>query len=235
MKSYKPFAEVMLVLGFQKLHQDFTGSVDFTRAFLSESTGESCPRDFEALSNHCDVKDALKEQVSILGGAQSLVDTDPEIQRLRTEQSTLERQQRDTESAKSSALSSLQEIDKFSNYLEFIALKDQCFDVIDGKFSYSLCVMSSVKQKEVDGHNTVTLGNFESFVEYQDNDYTLKMQFTNGQYCHAFGARRADVTVVCGEKNALKSASEPSTCTYALLFESPAACNTKYAQAYGIQ
>lgn len=60
------------------------------------------------------------------------------------------------------------------------------------------------------------------------------MNFDNGQYCHAFGERKASVDIICSSRNALISASEPSTCSYQLLFESPLACTSKYAQMVGI-
>jgi hypothetical protein len=45
--------------------------------------------------------------------------------------------------------------------LAFQTLKDQCFDVVDGKFSYSLCILSKVSQKEEHGNfNTVSLGSY---------------------------------------------------------------------------
>jgi protein kinase C substrate 80K-H len=235
LKKYKPFAEVMLILGFHKLHSNFIQSAHLATLFISNTGGEACPSEFESLPQHCSIKDNLSAAISSLDNVQPSADSDPEIQRLRSVHGTLRSQLNEAYSAKNSAINTLQEMERHNNYIEFVALKDQCFDVVDGKFSYSLCVMNNVRQKEVDGHSTVTLGSFSSFEESFDKGYTLKMKFTNGQYCHAFGARSAEVTVVCGEKNVLKSASEPSTCAYALLFESPAACNPKYAMANGIQ
>ena len=50
----------------------------------------------------------------------------------------------------------------------------------------------------------------------------------------AHGNRKADVFISCGAVNAFKSANEPSTCYYTFEFESPAACNEKFASINGI-
>ena len=132
---------------------------------------------------------------------------------------------------------------KYKDHLEYLAMKDQCFEVVDGQFSYSLCMLGSITQKEVSGSREVTLGTHQSIEPAYDtpsNSHNGRtppstiMRFGGGQHCHAFGARTAQVTVACAAKNALISASEPSTCAYSLYFESPVACTLKYAQLNGL-
>ena len=121
----------------------------------------------------------------------------------------------------------------YSNYVPFLALKKECFKVNEAnKFEYTLCMFDSVTQKEVNGHNSVTLGTFNRFVE--NNHGQVVMQFTDGTHCHAHGARKADITVICGANNILKEAREPATCYYTMEFESPAACDMKFAENNGI-
>lgn len=231
-KDRKSFSQTMLVLGYAKVLGGWKEAGEAARRFLAENNEDSCPKEFESLSQHCEIKDTLKNAVQDLESAQSEADADSEVQRLRSVQSTLLQQLNTAQTSSSTATHDLQEIEKYKDFAAFLALKDQCFDVVDGKFSYNLCMMQNVKQKEVEGHGQVVLGNFDRFEESNDNGYSVKMHFTNGQYCHAFGARRAEVTAVCGEKNALSSASEPSTCFYTLHFETPAACDPKYATAH---
>ena len=61
------------------------------------------------------------------------------------------------------------------------------------------------------------------------------LKFKEGQHCHAFGARTAELHVKCGVENKVFSAREPSTCAYLLEMESPAACTIKYAQENGLE
>jgi hypothetical protein len=97
-------------------------------------------------------------------------------------------------------------------------------------------MLENVKQKEIGGYNNVLLGDYQSIQEISSKEYGIayQMKFHNGQHCHAFGARSAEVTVICGEKNVLKSAQEPSTCFYTLILESPAACTENFAKANGL-
>lgn len=84
-----------------------------------------------------------------------------------------------------------------------------------------------------DGGGSVTLGRYSSIKDTENGGAT--MHFDQGQHCHAFGARTADVHVTCGAENRLLSASEPSTCYYSFKFESPAACTEKFAVSNGIE
>ena len=121
----------------------------------------------------------------------------------------------------------------YGNYLPYLALKKECFKVNEAnKFEYTLCMFDSVTQKEVGGHHSVTLGTFARFTENTQGQTV--MQFTDGTHCHAHGARKADITVVCGPNNILKEAREPATCYYTMELESPAACDMKYAEHHGI-
>ena len=122
--------------------------------------------------------------------------------------------------------------------MEYYALKDECFEVVDGKyinifsflkiffyyylgkFSYSLCMLGNVIQKELEGNgNSVTLGHFEGLEPTKDG-LNMKMKFNNGiiyfinnlhyiyyegDYCHAFGARTAEVIVTCAAENGFQN------------------------------
>lgn len=65
---------------------------------------------------------------------------------------TLQRQKETAEQAQ-------KDLDFYKDHLEYLALKGSCFEVVDGKFSYSLCMLDSVTQKELEGNfNSVVLG-----------------------------------------------------------------------------
>ena len=124
---------------------------------------------------------------------------------------------------------------KHSGFIPFVALNEQCMESGDGgKFIYTLCMLNDIKQKEVNGHSTVNLGSFESFEERSDGAIVMHFDLIQHTHCHAHGARRADVVVVCGVENSLKEPREPSTCFYTFELESPAACTHKYAELNGI-
>jgi hypothetical protein len=93
--------------------------------------------------------------------------------------------------------------------------------------------MGSVTQTEDGSPSGVDLGSFEAIEETENGDGAT-MKYRNGQHCHAFGPRSADVKVTCSSKSVLLSASEPSTCFYSFVMESPAACTEKFALAHGI-
>lgn len=53
------------------------------------------------------------------------------------------------------------------------------------------------------------------------------MSFKNGQHCWSAGSRTMTVTARCGATSELLSVSEPSTCQYAAVFATPAACRPR--------
>jgi len=124
--------------------------------------------------------------------------------------------------------------DDSSHFLAFHAIKGQSFSVVDGKFTYTLQVGHAVTQS-AEGEGTVTLGTFDGFErDTKDHSGNILLKFRDGDYCYAFGPRSAHVEAECGPDNRLLDAMEPSTCFYALRFETPAACNVEFAESNGI-
>jgi protein kinase C substrate 80K-H len=239
------YTHAMLLLGHHQLHQSFIGADAFALGHI-DSNLDACPAIFEAIpadhngAVHCALKDTLKHTVDAVEAHYGLPDARAEVESLRTQVRELNNKIRDVESKLSTARGANDEVAKYAEYLEYLALKDQCFEKEDGAFLYTLCVLGKVKQKELHGHREVTLGVFDHFEPGYDSAAvdgvvpSVVMKFGKGDHCHAFGARTASVTVTCAAKNALLSASEPSTCAYHLHFESPAACTPKYAELSGI-
>lgn len=107
----------------------------------------------------------------------------------------------------------------------FFPLKGKCFDLRVNQYTYTVCPFGSAKQ---DGTN---LGNFESWGKRDDGttDYSV-MKFTNGQYCWNGPHRSLKVNLSCGSFDAVLKVDEPEKCTYAADFQTPAACDGKYAR-----
>ena len=109
----------------------------------------------------------------------------------------------------------------------------QCFDTIDGKFTYSVCVMEKVTQRESEGGDA-ELGNFSTIEEDAATGGAV-IHYTDGAHCWGINEpRKADVFVTCGQENKVLSATEPSTCYYTFQMESPAACTEQFAAIHGL-
>jgi hypothetical protein len=234
------YAEVALLLAHFHAHGTFQTSDLVVGDHLQSADSATCPASFEA-APLCAVRESLPAAVAALDEQFGLRSARADLQALRTRSSELKTRTAEVERKLVAAKGASEELLRHADHLEYLAMKDQCFEKEDGAFTYSLCILGAITQKEVVGHRSVTLGTHEA-VEVMGDSATpvhgvmpsALLKYGNGQHCHAFGARTATVTVSCAAKNALISATEPSTCAYRLHFESPAACTPKYAQMVGI-
>lgn len=117
--------------------------------------------------------------------------------------------------------------------VDYLGLKNQCFNVVDGKFTYNVCHLNDIQQYDgpIQGSGTL-LGSFESIDDGEDGQVIV--HYKNGQYCHAFGPRTADVVITCASATQIIDASEPSTCYYKFMMESPLGCTKKFAEIYNL-
>eukprot|EP00598_Pedospumella_elongata_P005552 CAMPEP_0184969722 /NCGR_PEP_ID=MMETSP1098-20130426/2413_1 /TAXON_ID=89044 /ORGANISM="Spumella elongata, Strain CCAP 955/1" /LENGTH=611 /DNA_ID=CAMNT_0027491533 /DNA_START=1 /DNA_END=1836 /DNA_ORIENTATION=+ len=237
------YKEVSLLLAHHHAHGPSTDSHEFVRQHLDSELSNTCPASFETepAQKLCSVRESLPVEVSALDAQLGLTEARTRLQTLRTEASENRNKLNEVERKLKTAQGANDELLQHADELEYLAMKDQCFDKEDGAFTYSLCILGAITQKEVVGHRSVTLGTHEGIELTGDNAAPVNgvvpsavLKYGNGQHCHAFGARTATVTVSCAPQNALISATEPSTCAYRLHFESPAACSPKYAQLAGI-
>ncbi len=237
------YKEVALLLAHHHAHGPSADSHDFVRQHMDSELSNTCPATFETepAQKLCSVRESLPAEVSSLDAQLGLTEARTRLQALRTEASENRNKLAEVERKLKTAQGADDELLTHANELEYLAMKDQCFDKEDGAFTYSLCILGAITQKEVVGHRSVTLGTHEGIEHTGDNAAPVNgvvpsavLKYGNGQHCHAFGARTATVTVSCAPQNALISATEPSTCAYRLHFESPAACSPKYAQLAGI-
>lgn len=157
----------------------------------------------------------------------------------------------------------VQEVSRFENQIQgvsdqlssdygpdsiFLAIKDDCFSVDTGEYTYTVCIMGQVTQKSnKDGTNTnlgypllssmpFTLRTFpllsplwvcsrsdcSKFSSF-DNNYTT-MIYEHGLRCWNGPERSAKVELECGAENEVIKVSEPSKCEYVIKMKSPAAC-----------
>jgi hypothetical protein len=66
------------------------------------------------------------------------------------------------ENTKKEVLEAKNDLELFKNKLEYLALKNQCFSVVDGKFTYDMCVLKDISQNDNE-NSRVTLGNYFLF------------------------------------------------------------------------
>lgn len=153
-----------------------------------------------------------------------------ELKRLRDEYSSSETIVKDLKNQKDEIEDKLSNFQTHSDHLEWLHLKNECFSIKGGEFTYDVCIMGQITQNDGRG-SRVTLGNFNQ-LQRSDSSTTLKYQ--DGQHCWNHGARTADVTVTCGSENIITEVIEPSTCYYTFSMTSPAACTEKVGQDLGL-
>mmetsp|Transcript_2895 Transcript_2895/g.4445 ORF Transcript_2895/g.4445 Transcript_2895/m.4445 type:complete len:597 (-) Transcript_2895:1066-2856(-) len=231
------FREVMLLLGFYHTQLTFKESAAFAQVYLDGGAQKDidCPEEFVALPGHCALAEKLPVAMQDLDHHFGVTDMRVEINKLQQAINKSQGSITSIENQHTEALSATKELDQFKDHLGYLALKDQCFEKEDGPFTYKLCILDKITQKEVNGGREVTLGSFQNLEHHYENGRSTLLRYEKGQHCHAHGARTATVFVTCAASNALLSASEPSTCAYQLEFQSPAACTPEYAREVGLE
>lgn len=237
--SRKATREAQLMFGFYMLKNSFVGSSEF----VSEHNGSdnrpvaACPSELTAMSGACSIEESLKTVMAKNNfadhkkkGADEIRDA---LKDLRAKNADVKKQRREYEGLVSASKD-------FEGLYEYLALREQCFDKVDGQYTYTVCFGKDARQKDTNGGGSTLLGNFQNVasglqkISDSKNGYNMKMKFERGQHCHAFGARSAEVLIKCGPANVLLEASEPSTCFYSFRMESPVACNDDFARSIGL-
>lgn len=116
---------------------------------------------------------------------------------------------------------------------ELYALKDECFSVKAGKYTYEVCVFGSAAQKEGEAQSGTGLGQWEG-VDYEENTGSRILKWTNGVKCWNGPKRSATAFVTCGAETKVLSADEPDTCRYVLKMESHIACDDSFRQLHDL-
>ena len=111
---------------------------------------------------------------------------------------------------------------------EYSAVIDQCYDFEEREYTYRICMFKDAKQISKGGGNDVSIGHWDSWCGPEDDKY-LKMKYTNGASCWNGPSRSITVTLRCGLEHKIIDVREPSRCEYAMIFETPSACDETIA------
>jgi len=111
---------------------------------------------------------------------------------------------------------------------EYSAFIDQCYDYEEREYTYRICMFKDVKQIPKGGGGDVTVGYWDSWSGPENHKY-LKMKYANGATCWNGPARSLTVTFRCGLEHKIIDVREPSRCEYAMIFETPSACDETIA------
>eukprot|EP00607_Mallomonas_marina_P010089 CAMPEP_0182419396 /NCGR_PEP_ID=MMETSP1167-20130531/3865_1 /TAXON_ID=2988 /ORGANISM="Mallomonas Sp, Strain CCMP3275" /LENGTH=489 /DNA_ID=CAMNT_0024594305 /DNA_START=423 /DNA_END=1892 /DNA_ORIENTATION=- len=231
--------ELQLLWGYYLVKQSFDGVIEFAEKVLNpvsvqdgqeiENSQNTCPSEFAAMPEVCSIDEDVKTLLRQADTDYKHPPAEEARQALRKADNTL----RDAKIHLQNAEKTKRDMEKYGpEKLAFFALKGQCFEGKDGKFTYKLCMLETLEQSSLTDP-TVRLGKFDSIIDV-DGGSKFKILFKQGQHCHAFGPRTAEVEVSCGAENILKDAREPSTCFYSFQFETPAACTPTFAQFNGL-
>lgn len=229
LKTQELYPEMQILFGHQRVVGTFEGAADFYKEHKKNSDTKICPASWGGGDDVCSLHSKLSglyDTLKTLPGKSSDADMD-----LSSKEKELQEKEAELEDAERTML----EYEDYSDYLEYLALKDKCFAGKEGKFSYNVCILNKLTQADSENSHAedVLLGTFSS-IESNNNTGGIIMHFTQGSHCWAFGSRTADVFISCGPVQKMVSSSEPTTCYYTFEVESPSACTEKFAQINGV-
>ncbi|XP_068614498.1 N-acetylglucosamine-1-phosphotransferase subunit gamma-like [Brachionichthys hirsutus] len=104
-------------------------------------------------------------------------------------------------------------------------LAGRCFSYMESTYKYELCPFHNVTQHEQSFRWNAYSGILGIWQEWEmvNNTFT-GMWMRDGDACGT-KSRETKVSLVCGANNKLAQVSEPSTCVYSLIFETPLVCH----------
>ncbi|GKY93357.1 hypothetical protein MPSEU_000303300 [Mayamaea pseudoterrestris] len=115
---------------------------------------------------------------------------------------------------------------KFGVDGELHSVKDSCFSITTGKYTYELCMFGQAKQKEGSSGGT-DLGKWsEATVDAELGQRVWRWE--RGAKCWNGPQRSAHAYVTCGKDTTIVSADEPETCKYVFQIESFIACDDAF-------
>jgi hypothetical protein len=114
-------------------------------------------------------------------------------------------------------------------------LQDTCVELLQGKYTYRVCLFNKCEQQESGSYTWTSLGTYDSSAsEKWEGDSQAReesagmgtaLRFTHGERCWNGPLRSTTVLLECGATTALLGMSEPETCSYELLMSTPAVCS----------
>ncbi|XP_046521507.1 N-acetylglucosamine-1-phosphotransferase subunit gamma [Equus quagga] len=104
-------------------------------------------------------------------------------------------------------------------------LAGKCFSLVESTYKYEFCPFHNVTQHEQTFRWNAYSGILGIWHEWEIANNTFRgMWMRDGDSCHS-RSRQSKVELTCGKSNRLAHVSEPSTCVYALTFETPLVCH----------
>ncbi|XP_008144588.2 N-acetylglucosamine-1-phosphotransferase subunit gamma [Eptesicus fuscus] len=104
-------------------------------------------------------------------------------------------------------------------------LSGKCFSLVESTYKYEFCPFHNVTQHEQTFRWNAYSGILGIWHEWEIANNTFSgMWMRDGDSCHS-RSRQSKVELTCGKSNRLAHVSEPSTCVYALTFETPLVCH----------
>ncbi|XP_072610281.1 N-acetylglucosamine-1-phosphotransferase subunit gamma isoform X3 [Vulpes vulpes] len=104
-------------------------------------------------------------------------------------------------------------------------LSGKCFSLVESTYKYEFCPFHNVTQHEQTFRWNAYSGILGIWHEWELSNYTFKaMWMRDGDSCRTRN-RQSKVELACGSSHRLARVSEPSTCVYALTFETPLVCH----------
>eukprot|EP00074_Homo_sapiens_P099872 XP_016879271.1 N-acetylglucosamine-1-phosphotransferase subunit gamma isoform X1 [Homo sapiens] len=104
-------------------------------------------------------------------------------------------------------------------------LSGKCFSLVESTYKYEFCPFHNVTQHEQTFRWNAYSGILGIWHEWEIANNTFTgMWMRDGDACRS-RSRQSKVELACGKSNRLAHVSEPSTCVYALTFETPLVCH----------
>ncbi|KAM5331454.1 N-acetylglucosamine-1-phosphotransferase subunit gamma isoform 2-T2 [Glossophaga mutica] len=112
-----------------------------------------------------------------------------------------------------------------SGPVHLFRLSGKCFSLVESMYKYEFCPFHNVTQHEQTFRWNAYSGILGIWHEWEIANNTFRgMWMRDGDSCHS-QSRQSKVELTCGKSNRLAHVSEPSTCVYALTFETPLVCH----------
>ncbi|XP_069839994.1 N-acetylglucosamine-1-phosphotransferase subunit gamma [Dendropsophus ebraccatus] len=104
-------------------------------------------------------------------------------------------------------------------------LAGKCFSFVESTYKYEFCPFHNVTQHEQTFRWNAYSGILGIWQEWEiENNTFTGMWMRSGDACGTKN-RQTKVHLICGRSNKLAAVSEPSTCVYAMTFETPLVCH----------
>ncbi|XP_047568708.1 N-acetylglucosamine-1-phosphotransferase subunit gamma isoform X1 [Lutra lutra] len=121
-----------------------------------------------------------------------------------------------------------------SGPVHLFRLSGKCFSLLESTYKYEFCPFHNVTQHEQTFRWNAYSGILGIWHEWEIVNSTFRaMWMRDGDSCRT-RSRQSKVELTCGKSHRLAHVSEPSTCVYALTFETPLVCHPHSLLVYPV-